>query len=104
MVEAHAPELDGERIRYNDDTWELTGTIDVKQNGNRIHARAKKPERVRKNAGTLNFTLTEPPASLNPGNLGEFSCELEQAETVSTLVIVRNQRTDRYTLDSLSYD
>ncbi|MFU8868116.1 hypothetical protein [Natronococcus sp.] len=104
MVEAHLPELDGEQIRYNDDTWEFTGAIDVKQNGNRIHAAAKKPDRVRGNTGTLNFTLDDPPASLNPGNLGDLRCELEQEAAGPVLVVDRNHTADRYTLDSLSYD
>lgn len=104
MVEAHFPELEGERIRYNDDTWEFTGTIDVKQNGDRIHAEAKKPERVRGNTGTLNFTLADPPGSLNPGNLGQFNCKLQAEANGSTLVIDRHHTTDRYNLDSMSYD
>lgn len=104
MVEAHLPELEGERIRYSDDTWEFTGTIDVKRNGDLIHAKAKKPDRVRGNSGTLSFTLANPPASLNPGNLGEFQCELQQGTDGPTLVIDRNHTADRYNLDSMSYD
>lgn len=104
MVEAHLPELEGEQVRFNDDTWEFTGTIDVKQNGNRIHAAARKPERVRGNTGTLNFTLDDPPASLNPGNLGNLRCELQQAANGAVLLVDRTHTADSYTLNSLSYD
>ena len=104
MVEVHRPELEGERVRYRNDTWELTGTIDVRRNGDVVHTGARKADRVRGNAGRLSFTLADPPSSLNPGNLGEFQCDLQQGNEGAVLVINRDHTTDRYRLDSVSYD
>ncbi|WP_418285708.1 hypothetical protein [Halorubrum sp. DTA46] len=104
MVEADVSELEGERLRYNDDTWELTGTIEVKRNGELIEARARKPERVRGSGGRLTFVLDSPPASLNPGNLGAFSCELTETEDGYGLTITRDGRTDRYGLKKMTYE
>ncbi|WP_255171528.1 hypothetical protein [Natrononativus amylolyticus] len=103
MAEIHAADLEGERIRYNDDTWEFTGTLDVKRNGELIHAEAKKPDRVRKNRGTLSFTLQNPPASINPGNLGSVGISLEERDDGQYLVAARPNATNTYKLDSLSY-
>ena len=103
MVEVAVPALDGERLRYNDDTWELTGTVVVKQNGELIQAEATQPNRVRGSAGWLKFSLDTPPASLNPGNLTEFSCELTEGDDGYVLEIGRDQRADRYRLTKLRY-
>ena len=104
MVELSVPELEGARLRYNDDTWELTGTVDVKQNGALIQARARKPDRVRGSTGRLKFVLETPPASLNPGNPGEFSCEITTGDEGAVLVITRGGQADRYTLAKMTYD
>ena len=104
MVEIAVPELEGVRIRYNDDTWELTGGIDVRRNGELIRAQAKKPDRVRGSTGRLTFVLDTPPASLNPGSPGEFSCEITTSDGEHELVITRDDRTDRYRLLKITYD
>jgi len=104
MVEMNSPDLEGQRLRYNDDTWELDGTIDVKQNGNLIRARARKPDRVRGSSGRLKFVLETPPASLNPGNPGAFTCELTEDENGYGLAISRDGGIDRYRLEKLTYD
>ena len=103
MVEVAVPELEGARLRYNDDTWELTGTIEVKRNGELIEASARKPDRVRGSGGRFTFVLDSPPASLNPGNLGAFSCELTKGEREYGLTITRDGRTDRYGLKKMAY-
>lgn len=104
MAKTHVETLEGERLRYNDDTWELTGDLDVRQNGETIRATARKPDRVRGNAATLRFSLQDPPASLNPGNLGEFDAELKVIENRQYIVIIRNHATNHYRLKNLSYD
>jgi len=104
MVELAVPELEGVQVRYNDDTWELTGIVEVKQNGELIEARAKKPNRVRGSTGRLKFVLDTPPASLNPGNPGDFDCEITKGDGGHALTITRNGRPDRYSLEKLRYD
>lgn len=104
MVEIEKPELAGETLRYRDNTWELTGTIEVKRNGETIHAKARRADRVRGDAGTLSFTLQDSTASLNPGNPGEFNVELEQLEDGQYLVVRRDHATTDYRLTSLQYD
>ncbi|ADD07281.1 uncharacterized protein Nmag_3739 (plasmid) [Natrialba magadii ATCC 43099] len=101
MVEQHLPALEGERVQYSGDTWELTGEIDIKQNGELIHAKARTPDRVRGSTSLLGFTLESPPASLNPGNPGNLSGELEQNDTGYELVVRRPHATTRYRLNNL---
>lgn len=103
MSEVDVPELKGERVRYNDDTWEFTGTIRLKQNGSTIEAAAKKPERVRGSRGTLTFHLMDGAASLNPGNPGEFDVELERAGGTVALVVRRHNTRDRYRIKDVRY-
>lgn len=104
MVELTVSALEGVQLRYNDDTWELTGTIDLQQNGELVEAQAKKPDRVRGSSGRLKFVLDTPPASLNPGNPGEFDCELTKVDSGHELTISRDGRTDRYSLKKMRYD
>jgi len=104
MATVDAPDLEGQRLRYNDDTWELVGTLDVKQNGKLIQAHARKPERVRGSSGRLKFVLDTPPASLNPGNMAAFDCELTESEEGYGLTITRDGRVDRYRLEKLTYE
>ncbi|WP_101296776.1 hypothetical protein [Halegenticoccus soli] len=103
MTETHVQELEGERVRYNGDAWEFTGTIDVKRNGEVIHVEARKAERVRGDKATLRFTLQNPPASINPGNLGDFGVELQRREDGQYLVVSRTHATNRYRLDNMNY-
>lgn len=98
------PELAGETLRYRDATWELTGKLEVKRNGEVIHAEARNENRVRGNAGTLSFALRDSNASLNPGNLGEIDVELRRLEDGHDLVVRRNHGTTRYRLTSLRTD
>ncbi|OIB56094.1 hypothetical protein [Natrialba sp. SSL1] len=101
MVEQHFPALEGERVQYSGDTWELTGEIDIKQNGDLIHATARTPDRVRGSTSLLGFSLESPPASLNPGNPGELTGELEQTDAGYELVVHRPHGTTRYKLNNL---
>ena len=104
MVELAVPELEGVQFRYNDDTWELTGTVDVKRNGELVEARGKKPDRVRGSTGRFKFVLDTPPASLNPGNPGEFDFAVTKDESGCELTVTRGGRTDRYSLKKMRYD
>lgn len=103
MVEVDVPAIAGEQLRYNNNTWKLTGTIAIERNGELIQAKAKKTERVRGSAGWLKFVLDSPPASLNPGNLAEFESELIEEGNDHFLLITRNDRTDRYLLTKMRY-
>lgn len=104
MPETHIKDLEGERVRYGGDTWELTGALDVKRDGATLHARAKQVERVRRSRGTLTYHLQNPPASLNPGNLGEFDVEPERRDDGQYLLVRRPNGTSEYKLDSMSYE
>ena len=104
MVEIEKPELEGESVRYRDNTWELTGAVEVKRNGELIHAKARKSSRVRGNSGTFSFALQDSTASLNPGNPGEFDVELKRLEDAYYLVVVRDHATTHYRLTNLNYD
>lgn len=104
MVEIEKPELEGETVRYRGNTWELTGTLDLRRNGDLIQARARKSSRVRGNPGTLSFTLQDSSASLNPGNPGEFDVQLKRLEDAQYLVVLRNHATNHYRLSNLRYD
>lgn len=103
MVEIEKPELEGEKVRYGGDTWELTGQLDVKRNGEAIDAEARKTDRVRGDTGTFSFDLQDPPASINPGNPGNFTAELESGDGDQHLVARRDHTTNRYTLKNLRY-
>lgn len=103
MVTIAAPRLAGERIRYRGDTWECTGSVDVRQNGAVLDVEAKKADRVRGDTATLSFRLDEPPSSLNPGNLGDVDLELRLENGEQQLFVSRNHRTDLYTLKNLIY-
>ncbi len=104
MVETQFNQLTGARIRYNDDTWELTGDITIKQNGAVLEAEAHKPDRVRKSRGILRFQLQNPPASINPGNPGEFDIDIETTGGETILVLERSHASDRYAVKSLRYE
>ena len=104
MVEIEKPELEGESVRYRDNTWELTGRLDVQRNGELIQAKARKSSRVRGNPGTFSFSLEDSSASLNPGNPGEFDVELQRLDDGYHLVVHRNHATSRYRLTNLHYD
>lgn len=104
MADTHHEELAGERVRYNEATWEFTGDLDVRRNGEVLHADVRKEDRVRGNSGTLRFTLQDPPSSINPGNLGSFDVELRKRDGSQYLVVDRRNATSLYRLDSMNYD
>lgn len=97
-------QLAGEAIRYNGDTWEFTGTITIKQNGSVLEAGARASDRVRGSRGTLQFRLTNPPASINPGNPGDFDVELTSEGGEPRLRLARAHTSDDYAIESLRYE
>ena len=104
MVEIEKPELEGEQVQYGGDTWELTGQLDVKRNGEAINAEARKTDRVRGNTGVLTFDIQDAPASINPGNPGDFTAELEPTDGDQYLVASRDHTTNHYKLKNLRYE
>lgn len=103
MVETHKPELEGRQLQYRGDAWELTGTVEIKRNGELIAVEARKTNRVRGETGQLSFTLADGTSSINPGNPDDFEAEIEPRNAGYTLVATRDHTTDRYELSSMQY-
>ncbi|QLG61141.1 hypothetical protein [Halorarum salinum] len=104
MVELHWPDLGGKQVRYLDDTWELTGDVDVRESGELVAVDAKQVDDVRHRSATLYFRLQNPPASLNPGNTGVHFNRLEREDDVQHLVVRNDRRTYRYELRRMKHD
>lgn len=66
--------------------------------------RGEKARTGSRNTGTLEFTLADPPTSLNPGNLEEFNCELQQEARFYARDQPKSHDRSVYNLDSVSYD
>ena len=104
MVEQEWPELGGKQVRFADHTWELSGTVDVRGTGEVIEAEAQQVDDVKRERARLRFNLREPPASLNPGNLGDHFDQLRRDGDRYWLVVKKETRTYRYDLESIEYD
>lgn len=104
MVEMHVTALDGAELRYGGNTWQLTGDVEVTQNGESIRIFARQSERVRGTTGVLKFTLTDGSTSLNPGNLEDLSVTLSVDGEDYHLVVDRDHDTSRFVLSSVRYD
>lgn len=103
MVEDSWHELGGTQIRYGDSTWELTGEVTVRGTGEGLGVEARQVHDVRHRKATLQFGLEDPPASLNPGDLGEHFDHLERENDEHYIVVRQSPRTYRYKLDGLEY-
>lgn len=103
MVEQHWDDLRGKRLRYRDHTWELTGDVDVLETGELLAVEAGQQDDVRYGAATLYFDLTDPPDSLNPGDMGTHFDRLERTGDAQYLVVKREPRTYRYELQRMAY-
>lgn len=99
MVESDWPELGGKTLRFRDNTWELTGTVDVRQTGDVLAVEARQVDDVRRGRATLFFDLRSGPDSLNPGNLGDHFDSLERSGDDQYLVVKSDGRTYRYELE-----
>lgn len=103
MVETTWPEIAGKEIRYRDHTWELTGTVDVRDTGDVLAVEARQVDSVGHDTATLRFGIEDPPGSLNPGNLGDHFDRLEREGDRYHLVVEREARRYRYELHGLEY-
>jgi hypothetical protein len=104
MVETHWPELQGEELRYLDHTWELTGTVDVRDRGELLAVDARRADDVKREDATLYFVIESPGDSLNPGDLGEHFDRLERTEGGQCLLVKKAHRTYRYELQRMEYE
>ncbi len=104
MVETRWPELGGKQLRYAGHTWELTGRVDVRGTGEQLAVEATQVDDIRHAAATLRFGLQRPPASLNPGNLGDHFDRLERERDRYFLVVKKQPRTYRYELQGLVHE
>lgn len=104
MVEVQWEGIRDEELRYQDHTWELTGEVDVRQTGERLRARARRADGVRRETGSLLFGLADGGGSLNPGALGGAVARLEREDGRYFLVVEEERRAYRYELHSLEYE
>lgn len=104
MVEANWPDLRGKELRYGDETWELTGAVNVRGSGESLEVSAKQLDDVKGSTATIRFNVRDPPVSLNPGNLGVYSTSLERADGQYYIVVEMDSRTYRYEIASIQYD
>ena len=104
MVESTWPELGGKELRYLDHGWELTGTVDVRRNGETLAVEARQTDDVRGRTGRLFFGLQDSAHSLNPGNLGEHFDHVDDAGGDPQIVVKKGRRTYRYDVQRLEYE
>lgn len=98
MVETIWPELGGKTLQYGGHTWELTGTVDVRNTGELVAADAKRITDVSRSRATLRFGCEEGSPSLNPGNLGEHFDRIERVRRTHHLVVKKDPKIYRYKL------
>ena len=101
MVESRWAELGGKELRFAGHAWELTGVVEVKGTGAVLEVEARQADDVRHGRATLRFNLRNPPASLNPGSLGDHFDSLEREDDTYYLVIKTESRIYRYELESI---
>jgi len=98
MVDAHWEDLRGRQVRYGDDSWELTGDLEIRESGRLLAVEARRTDDVRQPTARLHFDVTDGPGSLNPGDLGEHFDRLERRGGEQYIVVKREGRTYRYRL------
>jgi hypothetical protein len=104
MVETHWEDISGMEVRYHDHTWELTGDVDVLEDGALLAVEAKQSDDVRGQTGRLHFDLETSTGSLNPGDLGDQFDRLERTDDGQYLVVRKDRQTYRYVLRRLEYE
>ena len=97
-------DLDGKELRYRDHAWELTGDVDVREQGELLAVEARQTDDVAHPTATLRFVLSADGDSLNPGNLGAHFDRLERTDEGQFLLVRKERRTYRYALRGLTYD
>ena len=95
------PELGEKEIRYHDEIWELTGEVDVQDQGELLAVDATARDDVGHERRTLYFALQGESDALNPGNLGGHFDRLERTKRNQYLVVETEGRTYRYRLDRI---
>lgn len=103
MVELQWPELGGKEVRYADHTWELTGSVVVRQTGELLEVEAVQVDDVRHGRVSLRFGLESPPASLNPGDLGGDFDSLEHDRDQYAIAVKKDRRVYRYRLLGMTH-
>lgn len=103
MVATTWPELGGKEIRREDDTWRLTGSVDVENSGAVLAVEAEQVDDVKHPTATLYFDVVSED-SLNPGALGEHFDSIQWEGDDPHLVVKKPGRTYRYELSRLSYE
>ena len=98
MDETMWPDLEGSELRFSDSSWELTGTVEVRNDGRRLAAEAVAADYNRHKTGTLIFTRGAKPPSLNPGDLGSHFDRIERTRRNQFLVVKKTGRNYRYRL------
>jgi len=104
MVETEWPEIGGKEVRYRDARWELTGAVDVQDDGALLAAAATRTDDNRHGRARLFFRVDDVPESLNPGNLGTHFDSLDRSGNRTALVVKAAGRTYRYPLHRLEYE
>ncbi|MEF8773654.1 MAG: hypothetical protein V5A37_02915 [Halobacteriales archaeon] len=103
MAETRFAGIEGERLRYGDADWELTGEIELRQRGDVVMAKAVRTDGGRGERANLSFGIADPPGSLNPGNLGDPEAWIEGPRGEHELVVRTDRRTYRYELHSIEH-
>jgi len=103
MVETHWPGLEGKELRYDDETWALTGDVEVRGQGDLLAVAATATTDIHHDTATLYFEVVGED-SLNPGNLGERFAELEHRGRHHRLRITNGGPAYRYELTRIDYD
>lgn len=104
MSETRWSELAGNELRYGDHTWKLTGLVDARQTGEILHVEARQVDGVKHRTAILRFGLNDPPASLNPGDLGDHFDRLERDGGRWYLIVRKEARVYRYELDGYQWE
>jgi hypothetical protein len=103
VTETHWPTLRGERIRYGDGTWELTGDVTLREDGELLALAARRTGDVRRERATLYFDVEESGESLNPGALTDCTADLDRTGGRRRLLVGTGRRTYRYGLVRLQF-
>lgn len=103
MVELHWEDLEDANVRYSGQDWVLTGDLEVLGSGDLLAFRARQMDDVSKETALLYFGIENPPASLNPGDLGDHFDSLEEAGDNYQVVVKMDESTYRYELRRIKY-
>lgn len=89
-------ELSGEKVQYSDQTWEMTGDVEVRRDGELLAVAVVAADDVRHGAAMIDFSLGELSPSPNPGQLDRHFVRIERTKSNVYLVMSDGVRTYRY--------